>query len=104
MRRIPPRTIERQPCELDCSIEATDSTAERKAVLRNLSQTGARLEGSELEGCPETFELRIVHTTGAVERVNARCIWRTTGVIGVKFENVAAAQTRRPKLSYSRAV
>ena len=102
MRRIPPRTIERQACELDCSIEATDTTPERKAILRNLSQTGARLEGPELDGCPDAFELRIVHTTGAVERVNARCIWRTPGVIGVKFEDGAAGQARRSRLSYSR--
>jgi hypothetical protein len=104
MRRIPPRTVERQPCELDCSIEATDATAERKAILRNLSQTGARLEGPELDGCQETFELRIVHTNGAVERVNARCIWRMPGVVGVKFQDGAAAQTRRNRLSYSRAI
>jgi len=104
MRRIPPRTVERQPCELDCSIEAADATHERKAILRNLSQTGARLEGPELDGCPEMLELRIVHTSGAVERVNARCIWRMQGVIGVKFEDGAAAKVRRSRASYSRVV
>ena len=102
MRRIPPRTIDRQPCELDCSIEATDATPERKAVLRNLSQTGARLEGPELDDCPEAFELRIVHGTGAVERLNARCIWRTPGAMGVKFEDTSA-QLRRRRTKHNRA-
>jgi hypothetical protein len=104
MRRIPPRTVERQVCELDCSIEATDATAERKARLRNLSQSGARLEGPELDGCPERFELRIVHTTGAIETVSARCVWRMPGVIGVTFENGATVPARRAWPSYSRAV
>jgi len=103
MRRIPPRTLERRECELECSIEATDSTPERRALLRNLSHTGARLEGHELDGCPETFELRIVHTSGAVEKVNAHCIWRKPGAIGVRFEESAPAQARRREGNHSRA-
>ena len=104
MRRIPPRTLDRQACELDCSIEATDATPERKAILRDLSQMGARLEGSELDGCPEMFELRIVHTSGTVERLAARCVWRMPGVIGVKFPDVTATHARRAWVSYRRAV
>ena len=102
MRRIPPRTIERQACELECSIEATESYSERRAVLRNLSQTGARLEGPELDGCPEAFEVRIVHETGAVERLFARLIWRQPGVIGIRFEEPHAIAPRRRVKIHSR--
>jgi PilZ domain len=102
MRRIPPRTIERQSCDLDCSIEATDSSPERRAILRNLSQTGARLEGLELEGCPDTFALRIVHMSGAIETVGARLIWRKPGAIGIRFESQQPGQRRRV-LGLSRA-
>jgi hypothetical protein len=103
MRRIPPRTIERQSCELECSIEATDSAPERRALLRNLSQTGARLEGSELEGCPETFELRIVHHSGAVERLFARVVWRQASAVGVRFEEPHSIAPRRRLQPINRA-
>jgi hypothetical protein len=102
MRRIPPRSIERQPCDLDCSIEATDVSEVRRARVRNLSLTGARLEGPEVDGCPEVFALRIVHDSGAVEKLSARCIWRSPGVVGVRFE-VAAPADKRLK-TFSRAV
>ena len=102
MRRIPPRGIDRQPCDLDCSIEATEVTEERRARVRNLSLTGARLEGPEVDGCPEAFELRIVHDSGAVEKLSARCIWRSPGAIGVRFEE-GAPMPKQPK-TFSRAV
>jgi hypothetical protein len=102
MRKIPPRTIERQNCELDCSIEATETMPERRATLRNLSESGARLEGPELDGCPEIFELRIVHTSGVIEKLYVRCVWRAPGAIGVRFEEPYQAPRRRPQ-SYSRA-
>ena len=102
MRRIPPRSIERQPCDLHCSIEATETSEERRARVRNLSLTGARLEGPEVDGCPEVFDLRIVHDSGAVERLSARCIWRGPGVVGVRFEENAPAG-KRPK-TFSRAI
>ena len=100
MRGIPPRSLERQSCELDCAIEATTTTPERRAVLRNLSLTGARLEGPELDDCPDEFELRIFHVTGAVETLNVQCAWRQPGVVGVRF--LLAAARRRP-FRYSRA-
>jgi hypothetical protein len=102
MRKIPPRTVERQACELDCSIEATEVTSERRAVLCNLSESGARLEGPELDGCPEIFELRIVHKSGAIEKIHVRCVWRKPGAIGVHFEEPSSASRRRGP-TYSRA-
>jgi hypothetical protein len=102
MRRIPPRTLERQTCELECAIEATATTPERRAVLRNLSLTGARLEGPELDDCPDEFELRIVHVTGAVETLNVQCVWRQRGVVGVRFLQAQPAERRR-LFRYSRA-
>jgi PilZ domain len=103
MRRIPPRTIERQTCELECSIEATDSAPERRAMLRNLSQSGARLEGRELDGCPEAFDLRIVHESGAIERLFARVVWRQPASIGIRFEEPNTISPHRRLRSYSRA-
>ncbi len=102
MRRIPPRSIERQSCDLECSIEATETSAERRARVRNLSLTGARLEGLELDGCPETFELRIVYETGAIERLSARCMWRSSGAVGVRFDEPEPSVAKRPK-TYTRA-
>ncbi len=102
MRRIPPRTVERQLYDLECSIEATDTLPERRVVLRNLSQAGARLEGPELEGCPDEFELRIVHASGAVERLYAQCVWRQPDSVGIRFVETVAASRRRMQ-HFSRA-
>ena len=64
-------------------------------MLRNLSQSGARLEGPELDGCPDEFELRIVHITGAVETIHARCVWREPGAVGVRFHHAQMSALRR---------
>ena len=96
MRRIPPRGIERQTCDLACSIEATGIVG-MGARVRNISIGGARLEGAELDNCPETFDLTIVHDSGAIESLSARVIWRSPGVIGVRFEEPEPAT--RPRLA-----
>ena len=94
MARIPPRNIERQACDLDCSIEADGGAMEWRAKVRNMSLTGARVEGPDVDECPDAFELRIVHETGAVERLSVRCIWRSPGAMGVRFEDAAPTHRR----------
>ena len=43
MRRIPPRGIDRQPCDLDCAIEATDVPRIRAAVNEVLAKSSYAL-------------------------------------------------------------
>lgn len=100
MGRIPPRSIERQACDLPCAIEAAEASSVLSARLRNLSLTGGRLEGPEVDRAPDAFVLSIAHDTGAIERLGARCIWREPGAIGVRFEEIekrSRAQFETPR-------
>lgn len=103
MSRIPPRSIERQPCDLDCSMETEGEEQAWRARVRNLSLTGARIEGPEVDDCPDSFELRIVHESGAVERLSVHVIWRSPGAMGVRFEVAEKSLQRRPA-AFSRAL
>jgi len=102
MARIPPRSIERQSCNLECSMEADGAAKTWRARVSNLSLTGARIEGAEVDDCPAEFDLRIVHESGAIERLSVRVIWRSPGSMGVRFESADAA-SRRPA-PFSRAL
>jgi len=99
MSRIPPRSIERQPCDLDCTIELEASGEVLCAKVRNLSITGARIEGSEIDRCPDAFELRIAHESGAIEHLSVHCIWRSPGVVGVRFNDPEPRLRRREVFS-----
>jgi len=54
-------------------------------IVRNISQTGARIVGNELICLPKAFELRILDASGGYSSKRARVIWRTEAAAGVEF-------------------
>lgn len=74
----------RVPCELPATIELGAGSALR-AVVRDISTRGARLEGAEVVAAPEQFELSITRESGATERRRARRVWQIGQAIGVSF-------------------
>jgi hypothetical protein len=74
----------RVPCELPATIKAEAGSALR-AVVRNISTRGARLEGADVAAAPEQFEVLIMRDTGATERRRARRVWQIDQAMGVNF-------------------
>ncbi len=74
-------------------------TGERcDCTLSDVSDRGARINIPDSNAIPETF-LLLLASTGTARR-RCRVIWRTTGQVGVKFENrlddlVRAARTSK---------
>lgn len=58
-------------------------------IVRNLSETGAKLEVSGAVTVPERFELDIPRKG---ERRRARIVWRRSDEMGIAFEEAAGAQ------------
>lgn len=56
-------------------------------LVRNLSETGAKLEVSGAVTVPDRFELDIPRKG---ERRRARIVWRREGEMGIAFEHAAA--------------
>jgi hypothetical protein len=61
-------------------------------MIRDLSETGARLAINSDVTLPEIFELTIPKT-GTKKR--ARTVWRRPGEIGIRFEGDAAPEPER---------
>jgi hypothetical protein len=80
----------RVPCEYEARIEPEAGPALR-AVVRNISIRGARLEGDDVVAAPEQFDLSITRNGGATERRRARRVWRLDGAMGVNFIDGAGA-------------
>ncbi len=74
----------RVQCELPATIELRKGFAVR-AIVRNISTCGARLEGAEVVAAPEQFELLITRDSGATVRRRARRVWRIDEAMGVSF-------------------
>src|ERR1700677_380054 len=74
----------RVPCEFEARIEPEAGPALR-AVVRNISTRGARLEGVDVVAVPEQFDLLITRDRGATERRRARRVWGLDGAMGVNF-------------------
>jgi hypothetical protein len=74
----------RVQCEFPATIELGAGPAIR-AVVRNISTCGARLEGADVVAAPEKFELLIMRDSGATVRRRARRVWRTDEAMGVSF-------------------
>jgi hypothetical protein len=90
MHRSDKRDGVRVPCEFEARIEPEAGPALR-AVVRNISTRGARLEGVDVVAVPEQFDLLITRDTGATERRRARRVWGLEGVMGVNFIDGAGA-------------
>jgi len=74
----------RVPCEFQATIEPPAGPVLR-AVVRNISTRGARLEGVDVVAVPEQFDLLITRDTGATERRRARRVWGLAETMGVNF-------------------
>jgi hypothetical protein len=79
------RDYRRVPCEFEATIERYEGSQSLRAVVRNISARGARLEGVEVLTAPEHFELAIVNESGQVERRRARRVWQDQNALGVAF-------------------
>jgi hypothetical protein len=84
MGRSDKRDGDRVPCEFEARIEPEAGPALR-AVVRNISTRGARLEGVDAVAVPEQFDLSITRNGGATERRRARRVWQLDGAMGVNF-------------------
>ena len=84
MRKSDERDGVRVPCEFEARIEPEAGPALR-AVVRDISTRGARLEGVDVVSVPEQFDLLITRDTGATERRRARRVWGLDGAMGVNF-------------------
>ena len=84
MHKLDKRDGVRVPCEFEATIEPEAGPALR-AVVRNISTRGARLEGVDVVVVPEQFDLLITRDRGATERRRARRVWGLDGAMGVNF-------------------
>src|ERR1700677_2521672 len=94
MHKSDKRDGDRVPCEFEARIEPEAGPALR-AVVRNISTCGARLEGVDVVAAPEQFDLLITRDTGATERRRARRVWGLDGAMGVNFIDGVGAWGRR---------
>ncbi len=75
----------RVACEFEATIELESGRGPLRAVVRNLSTYGARLEGTQVSAAPEDFDLLIQRRPGGIVRRRARRVWRIDEVMGVTF-------------------
>ena len=90
MHKSDKRDGDRVPCEFEARIEPEAGPALR-AVVRNISLRGARLEGVDPVAVPEQFDLLIERDIGGTERRRARRVWGLDGAMGVNFIDGAGA-------------
>lgn len=91
MDGIERRGAERVPVELKAAIEAEAGRPSLGVMVRNISTTGARLEGAEVATAPDEFDLKIMQDSGEIEMRRARLVWRDGGAIGVRFSDFIGA-------------
>lgn len=85
------RGSKREQVELRATIESVGEQPAFDTVVRNISASGARLEGANLDSTPETFDLTITQDSGQTETRRARLVWRTEGAVGVNFSDYIGA-------------
>ena len=84
MHRSDKRDGVRVQCEFLATIEVETGSALR-AIVRNISTRGARLEGADVVAAPDQFDLLITRAPGSTERRRARRVWRIDDAMGVNF-------------------
>jgi hypothetical protein len=87
MDSIERRASERVQVELPATIEGDAQRPKLTAVVRDISEGGARLEGVDVNAAPEAFDLTITHASGVTELRHAQLVWQTEGVVGVRFSD-----------------
>jgi len=79
------RNAIRRDVELKATIEGEAGQPALDAVVRNISDSGARLEGADLSASPDQFALTITQESGETKKRPARVVWRSEGAVGVNF-------------------
>jgi len=77
------RIAPRQRTLKGARIVMNDGFSTLDVLVRNLSETGARLKVSSIVGIPDRFELRFDDG----RQFNCRTVWRRTDEIGVSFSD-----------------
>jgi hypothetical protein len=85
MDGIERRNAVRRDVELKATIEGGSGQPALAAVVRNISDSGARLEGPALPASSDRFDLTITRESGESEKHPARVVWRSEGAVGVNF-------------------
>lgn len=81
------RTTERQPSFLGGTIIYNRHRWSTPCIVKNLSQTGAKLTAKNLPALPDNFELHVPQKN-ATYAVHLK--WRAGDVIGVEINGIAA--------------
>ncbi len=85
------REAKRVQVEWQATIEGSVGRPPLEAVVRDISEGGARLEGADLPVSPQVFDLTITQASGETEKRRARLVWRTEGKMGVRFSDYIGA-------------
>jgi PilZ domain len=81
--RVERRLSPRRNTRIEAKIAFDGGRSVRSCVIRNVSETGARLELSSVSGVPETFDLLIAGHAPQPCRV----VWRALREMGVAYRS-----------------
>jgi PilZ domain len=90
------RRAKRSRCLREARCVFNKGCSNFSVLVRNISETGARLAGSELFCLPEEFELQIINGPGSISARRVRRMWIRQDSIGVFFLEPERAIVLRP--------
>jgi hypothetical protein len=85
MSSVQRRAFERKRCYRSARFVYNHGRCSLDSVLRNISPAGALVQGVDMRGLPENFDLVVPSTEGSLSRRQARRIWTTGEAMGVAF-------------------
>ncbi len=87
MDQVQRRVEERRKCYLSARLFFNGNTSSLDAIVRNISNSGARIHADLLSIVPAEFEVHI-HGAKGDSRRRARRVWMADGSMGVAFAAV----------------
>ena len=82
-KKVTERESERYPTFQGAEVYGSHSNFRCSAVVRDISETGARLRLSGNEVPPEHVTIRV---TGYDDKMTGKVCWRNNGEIGIQFD------------------
>lgn len=79
------RRAPRRRCLLQGRCIFNKGYSDLNVLVRNISATGAKLTGDQLQFLPNQFELRIPNSSGGVATYLVKRVWTRPDSIGVAF-------------------
>lgn len=79
------RFEERSPCALPATIVLAGGREPLACIVRDLSETGARIEIADPTRLPDEFELLLPAVPGADQRFRVKVRWRDHNMVGAEF-------------------